>query len=164
MIVSGENTYLIHKQQKRLHRVQMQIESSLLRQINLQVNVEAVVPKRRETKTAAFTCIGSTCRHGSYTIIKAPSKQVRARLLLKPRPDSCSLDAFYDWLSALKRTLFPCVPTCILPEGLFGTPAEPAQAQHRFLQCRTLQPAQGTMTAASCRCKPSCWHSRDNPD
>ena len=124
MIVSGENTYLIHKQQKRLHRVQMQIESSLLRQINLQVNVEAVVPKRRETKTAAFTCIGSTCRHGSYTIIKAPSKQVRARLLLKPRPDSCSLDAFYDWLSALKRTLFPCVPTCILPEGLFTGPRQ----------------------------------------
>jgi len=82
------------------------------------------VPKRRETKTAAFTCIGSPCRHGSYTIIKAPSKQVRARLLLKPRPDSCSFDAFYDWLSALRRRLFPCVPTCILPEGLFTGPRQ----------------------------------------
>ncbi len=82
------------------------------------------MPKRRETKTAAFTCIGSPCRHGSYTIIKAPSKQVRARLLLKPRPDSCSFDAFYDWLSALRRRLFPCVPTCILPEGLFTGPRQ----------------------------------------
>jgi len=88
-----------------------------LRQKEVQVKVEAFVPKLLTPKTA--TCIGGMCRHRSYTIIKAPSKQVRARLLLKPRLDSFSFDAFDAWLSALKRRLFPCAPTCILPEGQF---------------------------------------------
>jgi len=52
----------------------MQIESSLLRQINLQVNVEVTVSKCLETKTSAVTRIGSTSTHGSYTINKGAFK------------------------------------------------------------------------------------------
>ena len=45
---------------------------------------------------------------------------------------------------------------------LYWTPAGLVQAQHHFFQCHTLQPAQGTMTAVSCRCKPFCWRNRGN--
>ncbi len=45
-----------------------------------------------------------------------------------------------------------------------GTLAEPAQDQQRSWQCHTLQLAKGAKTAASCRCKLFCWHSRGNQD
>ncbi len=48
--------------------------------------------------------------------------QVRLRLLLELRRDSCSFTSLLSWDGTLVRTLFPGVPACILPEGHFARP------------------------------------------
>ena len=102
-------------------RFQMHIKNSLRRETKLPEDITVTI-EQLETKTLAVPCTGSRRTNGSYTVIKAPIKQVRLCLLPKPRPDRCSFYPFHFWLRAPKRRLLPGVPTCILPEGLFWGP------------------------------------------
>jgi len=72
----------------------MHNENSLLKSDKTASCIEAVITNSLQQKNISFTYSGSKQTQGSYTINTAPSKHIRACLLLEPRPDSFSFYAF----------------------------------------------------------------------